>query len=138
MDEEVDENVEMDIELDETIPRTPPRPTKPRPSEPSTDPTAKSFQCTRCKKTISLSKFAQRLIGEDLLEAITKLRNEHADFHVAQDLSREVIDVTSSPEAIPKDKRMKPAKGKAATKSKPPAASGSIASFFQTGPSRKK
>ncbi|KAG8964795.1 DNA-directed DNA polymerase eta rad30 [Tulasnella sp. 408] len=58
---------------------------------------------------------------EDKAEALSKLQAEHADFHVAQDLAREVIDISSDDE----DQRKKPERKKleqkatGKTKSKP-------------------
>ncbi|KAG8934775.1 DNA-directed DNA polymerase eta rad30 [Tulasnella sp. 417] len=63
-----------------------------------------SFHCDRCRKVISLSKRAIALRSEDKAQALSKLQAEHADFHVAQDLAREVIDISSDDE----DQRKKP------------------------------
>lgn len=77
---------------------------------------ASSFRCDRCKKTLSLSKREIALPSEDKAEALSKLQAEHADFHVAQDLAREVIDISSEDE----DQRKKPKpKAIGKTKSKP-------------------
>ncbi|KIO34646.1 hypothetical protein M407DRAFT_209923 [Tulasnella calospora MUT 4182] len=75
-----------------------------------------SFHCDRCRKVISLSKRALVLTSEDKTQALSKLQAEHADFHVAQDLAREVIDISSDDE----DQRKKPKqKAIGKTKSKP-------------------
>ncbi|KAG9049339.1 DNA-directed DNA polymerase eta rad30 [Tulasnella sp. UAMH 9824] len=75
-----------------------------------------SFHCDRCRRVISLSRRAIALTSEDKAEALSKLQAEHADFHVAQDLAREVIDISSDDEHQRKEPKQM-ATGK--TKSKP-------------------
>lgn len=77
---------------------------------PSDSASTTSFQCPRCRKMFSLSKSKQMLDAEAKQEALQKLRAEHDDFHVAEDLAREVIDLSSSPEQRPppKKKQKKP------------------------------
>lgn len=109
-------------------------PSRPDPEPPTTSTT--SFQCSRCKKTISVAKSSRMLADEERAALLQKLQSEHDDFHVAQDLAREVIDVSSSPESTPPpEKRVKVTKVK--TKSKPSINTGGIAQYFQTPRAKK-
>ncbi|KAG8890757.1 DNA-directed DNA polymerase eta rad30 [Tulasnella sp. 332] len=89
-----------------------------------------SFLCGRCKKTFSISKANKLLSDSGRAVALEKLKAEHIDFHVAEDLSREVIDVSSSPERRPPPKKKaRVTRGKQET--------GGIAKYFGA-PSQKK
>lgn len=90
-------------------------PTRAQDKAPSGSSTPTSFQCGRCKKIFALSRAKLLLDDEGRAEALRKLSAEHDDFHVAEDLAREVIDVSSSPSPEPKKppaKRKKAGKGK--------------------------
>ncbi|KAG9017147.1 DNA-directed DNA polymerase eta rad30 [Tulasnella sp. 427] len=102
----------------ETAPsRPPPQPLPVAGSSSSSSATnsVSAFHCDRCKRTISLPKRYIGLPSDEKVEALHKLEEEHADFHVAQDLAREVIDISSEEE----HKRKKPKLG-GNTKSVPP------------------
>ncbi|KAG9039304.1 DNA-directed DNA polymerase eta rad30 [Tulasnella sp. JGI-2019a] len=93
-----------------------------------------SFKCGKCQKIFFLSKTNKLLDDDGRTTALEKLKAEHSDFHVAQDLAREVIDVSSSPEQKPPPKK----RAKATTKDKPEVRG--IAKYFgapsQKGPDR--
>ncbi|KAG8900523.1 DNA-directed DNA polymerase eta rad30 [Tulasnella sp. 403] len=93
---------------------------------------ATSFRCSRCNKAIPFSKAIMRLDSEARATAIEKMKAEHADFHVAQDVAREVVELSSDVEEIVVEKK-KSTKSKAKQKE----AKG-IAKYFTVAPTGKK
>lgn len=93
---------------------------------------SRGFHCPRCKKAISLSTRV-----EATEERLYKLRAEHEDFHVAQDLAREVIDVSSDDDIQVIETKKPPAKKAKTQKTKKKEG---IAAYFKSssGPSTKK
>jgi len=94
-----------------------------------------SFTCTRCGKTISSDL---PLLGVGTEGALVALRQEHEDFHFAQDLAREQqpndsIAISGPSKAGPL--KISPKKKKRRKDRKDPPSRGGIEQFFSRNPS---